>query len=305
MSVARGSIRTSFVRAIRLATLALVSACHVVPASEDPSGATPVALTLSILGDQVFVAEGAELWAFSPSIRRGLGEREPLAGPCDVYLDLETFADDVIALCDDGRIFMIDAKESLGARPQDWQLVHVDAGLRQPVRAEGLPLVALQRSDELILAVREDGGLQAVVGHGAKPPAASTTTPATSVEQLDRFRGPERGGAGQLAIATFEEDIGRDEASLAYGFVLRHSVELIGTAGHRAVACRIYGRGYRIIDIAFGRELALAAVLVDPHGRSWIAYVDADVPLSRQLWAGLHEPRTGRRTSKAIRCTRW
>ncbi|MFO7566817.1 MAG: hypothetical protein R6X02_29510 [Enhygromyxa sp.] len=234
-------------------------------------------VALSSGGEQLFIASGSELSAFAlaPSERLGHGARpQPIPTPCAAISDIETINRKLVVLCGDGHVF---------ERAKDrWRPLLVDDDHHG---------VALQRSDDLLLAVLDDGELVRV------------RDPEFPVGHLDRVRGPDRGGPSQPPVATFVHESSDRDAQVGVGYALRRSVVLTASSELGSVTCRTPGR-YRIADIAITDSLMLAAVLVDRDERSWIVHVDADVPPWRQPRAGLHDPTSGRRTAKIIRCTK-
>lgn len=235
-----------------------------------------MSIALDHSGDQLYVASASELRVFRARERGSLrGKERALAGPCDAYRDLEWSKSRLHALCRDGRIFRWDGGE--GA----WEALEV---------AAGPPAIALQRSDAGLFAVREDGALVEVAPAPGREPRAAP---------LDRFRGADRGGAGEPPLASFIEY----EPDFAVGIGLRHGVELGASLELRAIACRIPGAGGRLADLAVARD-AIAAVHVDRRGRPRLAVVDGLGPSYRSPRRGLFDPWSGRRSGRGIRCWR-
>lgn len=247
--------------------------------------APPVpAIALGELGEHLYVAAADELRVFAVTARRGPARPRPLAAPCAPLLDLDLYGPFLHVLCGDGRIFARHASD-LGD-PSDETTWRAVAPRPAPTGA-GAPLIAFQHSDNALLGVHADGTFSVVAPPDRAPPE----------HPLDRFRGPDRGGPGELPVAAFAVHA----PHFAHGFARRRAAELTAVIEGRGFTCRIPGRGGRIRDLALGRA-SIAAVHLDRRGRARVVVVHPRAPW-RSPFAGAHDPLSGRRLAPWIRCS--
>lgn len=244
-----------------------------------PPSAAPAAPSIALAeqGENLYVADGAAIRIFELSPRRGPGRARTEPSPCAAIVDLDHFSGHLYALCDDGRIFARRLSEYDGAAPPGaWRDLEV-AGAGGP-RADATPAIALQRSDNALFVVRDDGALDLVAPAWRDRPASA----------LDRFRGPDRGGPGELPVAAFREY----EPDYAHGFARRRGVELTAVLELDAFTCRVPGRGAAVHDLAISR-FAIAAVHVSRGGRARVVVVHHHGQRRRRPYAGVYEAQRG------------
>jgi hypothetical protein len=295
--------------------------------------AAPVAIALDPQGERLFVAEDGELWSLSLSPRQGLArsQPQPLAGPCAAHLDLEIWQGELFALCPDGRAFAMDVP--IEGSSSDWRELpsqgHALVAL-QPSDAMLLGVTADGQLHALASHLAARGAIPhaASLGLSAEGGVAETrSTPGTTsfrllaldenpgarrrdglhhglleisaehLATLDRFRGPDRGGPGQLPVASFVAY----EPLAAHALVLRRGPEVVVSAPRAMLTCSIWAPGAVVSDLALpAYDHAVAATIVEPGGRTLVFYAHRNG--TGPAFAGVFDPRGGRRLRPRVRC---